>query len=199
MTSVLDQMVANTGAIKQAAALTPVGTEKRVVRDEVVFLGHEAVLDVIRDLRRAGDEAYAAAARLEAGIGITPEQRLSDAIDTEEKLREREADRKAADREAAEAGDKAAQKRVDAVTPETEAAEQAAFRERMERLQAKAQADTFAAQDAPAPEPERVTAASGSPASNWVCPEHGDQDLKDLTSNRGRKYRACKVCSKFEK
>jgi hypothetical protein len=33
----------------------------------------------------------------------------------------------------------------------------------------------------------------------WGCPTHDQQGFKELTSRRGRKYRACTICEEFEK
>jgi len=33
----------------------------------------------------------------------------------------------------------------------------------------------------------------------WVCPTHDQQGLKELTSRKSRKYRACALCDEFEK
>jgi hypothetical protein len=170
-------MVADTTSVKQATALTPVGTEKRPMeRNRIpdvpeVFLTQEAIMDIARDLRVQAATLILAAEGLEKHAGRV----------------ETEAERKNAD-DNDEADIKAAEQKADT-----------AFAERFAEQQRAAQAATFAAQDAPAPEPERVTAASGAPSSTWTCPEHGDKGLKDLTSKRGRAYRACTICAKFEK
>lgn len=208
--SVLDSMTSATTARKAAegTVLTPVGTEKRIP-DEVAFLGHEAVLGVIRDLRAAAASATRTADDLEAGLGVAPEQKAKDALDLEKKLLEREADRRAADRAKAEAGDKRAQKRV-------ESSSDAEFSERWEALTAEAQAAAFggdlvpaakevfagdlaAEGDVSASEGDGPAYVSGSVVPGWVCPTHGDAAIVNLTSRKGRKYRACETCKQFEK
>lgn len=186
--SVLDQMTAGVTSGKVAAALTPVGLEKQPVIKDMpgAFMAQEQVEAIVRTLRAAADD-------IERALGIDP---VAEGLDTEVKLMEREADRKAADRAKADAGDARAQKRVDAVTPETEAAEGEAFADRMKRLQANAEAATYA--DAPVAEPT-PTAGSAGPGTGWVCPTHGDANLKQLTSGKGRIYMACVTCKQFEK
>jgi hypothetical protein len=176
MTSVLDQMTADVTAVKQAAALTPVGTEKgaplppnRIPDVPEVFLTQEAVLDIAKDLRVQAATLIAVAEGLErqaTGEVVAPPPDKEAVV-----AAVKEAEAAADDRAAEFAASYAAQQQA-------------------------AQAAVYG--DAPA-EPERVAAASGSPASNWVCPEHGDKGLRDLTSKRGRAYRACTICSKFEK
>lgn len=195
MTSVLDQMTADVTSVKQAASLTPVGTEKpRLPETTTTFMTQERIEGVIRQLRDSAATLTREADALDAALGKAPEERLQEGQELEVKLMEREADRKAADRAKADGGDKRAQERVDAITPEVEAAQSEAFAERMNRLQAEAAAATFG--DAPEEAlPEvRVTNVDG-----WVCPEHGEDALKDVRSSKGREYRACTICGKFQK
>lgn len=211
-TSVLDSMTADTTSRKRAegTVLTPVGTEKASsqprISDEVSFLGQEAVEGVIRSLRAAAASANRHADELEAGLGITPEQKSKAAHDLEVKLMEREADRMAADRTAAEGGDKKAQKRVESTS-------EAEFGERWARLSAEAQASAFSGDlvpaakevfgsdlaDADAPAQGEPAPVSGSVVPGWVCPTHGDEAILDTKSRKGREYRLCTICKQFEK
>lgn len=64
------------------------------------------------------------------------------------------------------------------------------------KLEGEAQkAAVFASHDEPVEEPP---AAVGS---GWVCTEHGDKNIVELTSRANRKYRACKAagCRQFQK
>lgn len=181
MPSVLDQMTADVTSVKQAAALTPVGTEKRPIPPNRipdvpnVFLTQEALADIAKDLRRQAQVLVDVADGLDEHIG---KQADAEAPAPDVKAAEREADERAT---------KSNERTV--TTPQTEA-----IIERMRAIKDVAQAAVLG--DV---EPERTTVASGSPVSGWECPEHGSKDLRDLTSNRGRKYRACGVCTKFEK
>lgn len=205
MTSVLDQMTAGITERKQArtATLTPVGTEKGGPESRIpvdtprVMFAPELLLETADGLQKHAESLLSVARdlRLMAGNPAEVEANLAAKVAVEEKLMEREADRRVADREAAEAGDKRAQARVDNEPTDEQTGE--AFAARMKRMQAEAQAATFASNDAPAAEP--IPVASGSPVEGWVCPTHGDANLTEMTSRKGRKYRACTTCAQFEK
>lgn len=201
MTSVLDQMTAGITERKQArnVTLTPVGTEaggplSRVPNDTPhVLFAREGLLETAADLDAQAEflSNVARDLRRMAGEKEPVEQGLAEKQALEAKLQQIEADRRAADRALAEAGDKRAAARVDAAPAEEQFV--AEFAARMERLQEEAQAAVFV--DAPAPE----AAASGSPAPGWTCPKHGAADIREMTSRKGRKYRACGTCAEFEK
>lgn len=184
--AVLDDMVAGIMGIKadKAVRLTPVGTETaRLPEVPNVFMAPEALADVAKDLRRQAQLLLDVAAGIDVILGVpeavNAEHARKDAV--EQKLAEREADRRVADREAAESGDKRAAARVS----DTEA-----FDERMARLQAEAQAAVFKAAD-----------VESDDAPSWTCPTHGATDIRHLTSPKGRKYDACGVpnCKDFQK
>ncbi len=200
--SVLDEMTSRATMAKQEkAGLTPVGLEKggplaRLGDVPGVMLAPEALRDIARDLRTQAQMMLDIATGIDAMLG-EPEATKADVkaqMATEVKLMEREGDRQAADREAADKGDKAAA--VRALTAEAGAEASAeSFTARMERLSAQAQAATFA--DAPA---ETVAAGSASPVKGWVCPVHGGANLKQLHARKsGRDYQACQSCLLFEK
>lgn len=201
LTPVKGMLTADTSTGKVPTSLTPVGTERKGIPDVgAVFLTNEAIIDIANDLRKQAAVLIATADGLDALTGNAPASATDPALEL--KLLEREADRRSADRERAEAGDKAAQGRVEQSTSD------ANFQERYARLSAEAQAATFKGDFVPAakevfgddllPGPY-PTAASGSPSADWVCPTHGDADIVNLESKRGRKYRACQTCKQFEK
>lgn len=211
MTTAVDRLVAETSARKGVgtlkadkgpgkATLTPVGTERKApvgVPDvPEVFLTNEAIKDIANDLRRQ------AAVLLEAADGLDRLTGVAEAaqpdMELEKKLFEREADRRAADRAAAEAGDKRAERRVAEASPLPD------FEEHWKRISAEAQASAFGGDLVPAArevfgddiiEP----AQSGSAKPGWVCPTHGDEAIRGMTSKSGRAFRLCTICRQFEK
>jgi hypothetical protein len=56
---------------------------------------------------------------------------------------------------------------------------------------------TRAAQTAPSAATDDG-ATEPSVVDGWQCPEHGSDSLVALESNRGRRYRACTQCERFE-
>lgn len=189
--SVLASLTAEVMADKKTEArkLTPVAGEAGAPRiaDEVAFLGHEEVESVIRELRRAGNEALAAADRLELGLGKTPEDRAAEKAATDQKLAEREADRKAADREKAKAGDAKAAARVAAAEPvEGEVEAPTDFAAAFAAKQAEAQAQVFG------------KPAAAEPEAEWKCPTH-DKVGVAKTSKAGRPFIGCPDCNQFKR
>lgn len=200
LTPVSGMLSADKSTGKVPTSLTPVGTERKGIPDVgAVFLTNEAIIDIAADLRKQAAVLIATADGLDL---LTGKVHAGPDLGLEVKLMEREADRQAADREKAEAGDKRAQARVESTSD-------ANFQERYARLSAEAQAATFRGDLVPAaievfgddllPGPY-ATAASGSPAPDWECPTHGDAAIINLVSKRTqRKYRACETCKQFEK
>lgn len=188
--AVLDEMVAGIMGVKanKAVKLTPVGTETAKLPADVpgVFMAQEGLQDVATDLRRQ------AALLLDVADGIDVILGKSTAVAdnaakvaaTEKVLQEREADRRAADRVAAEAGDKRAAQRVD---------ESEAFDARLASLSAQAQAATFSA--------AALDADDEDGDDGWLCPLHGSEDVRTRTSPKGREYAVCAVpnCKEFER
>jgi hypothetical protein len=57
--------------------------------------------------------------------------------------------------------------------------------------------------DFKAKQEEAQAAAFSQPAATsvpdgWVCPDHGAQSVKDDVSPKGRKFRRCTICNKFQ-
>jgi hypothetical protein len=197
---VLDDMtkgITERKSAKAGANLTPVGVEASGVKpsltlpnDTGMLMSNEALAQHRDYLRKAAADMLAIADGIAVLVGDEAETAAAAAktAATEAKLAEREADRKAADREAAAAGDKKAAKRVE---------DSEEFEARMQRLQKEAQAAVFTASD-DAPKGPVVPA---TPADGWVCPEHGAEDIEELSSRlRPAGYLACAVagCGEFE-
>lgn len=181
--AVLDEMVAGIMGVKanKAAKLTPVGTETAKMPSfpsdlPGAYMSKEGMKDAAEDLRRWATELLQIANGLDIYAGTDTRPQLSDPayIAAEaQKAKEREADA-----------------RVAAADPESLTA-------RMARLQQEAQAAVgWIDLDAPTEEP-----APERPKSTWLCPKHGDEDVRDRTSPKGRHYNACHVpnCKEFEK
>lgn len=197
---VLDDMTKGITERKAKAAgstLTPVGLEGSPTKPSLASVKTPASFpnDVpVEEVRNIRDElvrqrdalsAVIDALSLQAGEPEAVKGEAEKAAAIEAKLAEKEADRRAKDRKAAEAGDEKAAKRVE---------DSEEFDARMQRLSAEAQAAVFTAADAPPSTP--VT-----PAAGWVCPEHGDEDIEHMTSRlRPAGYSACAVagCGEFE-
>jgi len=174
--------------------LTPVGTEGSPVKPSLVgipdvpevFLTNEAVADISRDLRVQAATLITVADALDARTAtLTGEQPdVKAEAKAAAKVAEKEADAKQADKPKRE------KKTTQPSTPEE-------FKDHLATITAEAKAAAFTAADAPSVEPE----APVTPAAGWVCPEHGDQSLKQLTSRADRLYMACQVagCKRFEK
>lgn len=220
MTTAVDRLVSETSARKGVGtlkadkspggkpSLTPVGTERKVGIPDVpeVFLTNEAVAEVAADLRRQIALLTEAAEGLERLTGTGAEAVAPDE-ELERKLFEREADRKAADREKAEAGDRRAARRV-AEQPIDRRFEPAGdFDAHWAQLSAEAKAAAFKGDLEPAarevfaeelkePLPEL---RSGSPTTGWRCPTHGDANLGTFTSRAKRTLTICKTCNQFDK
>lgn len=188
-------LVADKSAGKVPVSLTPVGTEKRGIPDvQGAFLANEGVADVATDLRKQAAYLISVAEALEAHTGLGHRGAEPD-LALEVKLMEKEADRQAADREKAAAGDKRAEKRVEQTSD-------ADFQERFARLSDEAKAATFKGDLVPAAKEvfgDDLLPVSGSPTSDWVCPTHGDADIKVVTTRKGRIMRTCATCKQFEK
>lgn len=187
---VLDDMtkgITQRKADKAGPNLTPVGVEASSVKpslpnDVGVFMSNESLLDTAVALREKALLLNDIADGLDRLVKGEPAI-VADPV-VEQKLAEKEADRQAADRAAAEAGDKKAAERVE-------------FAENFKRQQAEAQAAVFTGSDAPA----KVQAAPEPSPAGWTCPEHGDEDIEELTSRlRPDGYLACSVagCGEYE-
>lgn len=193
---------------KVKATLTPVGTERPPALPNDLpgqLMSTEALRASSADLKRHAANLLAIARAIDVMIG-DPEanvEHVSLRQATEGALLEREVARRAADHERAEAGDKRAQDRVDAETPMPVVRE--AFDERFARISHEAQARVFgeAAPDVNlVAEAQRIFGADliiEEGWTDWVCPKHGDANVKNLKSKAGRKYRACEHCNEYEK
>lgn len=190
---------AETGPSKVKATLTPVGTERKaILPNDVpgVFMSNEALRDVAKDLRR------------QAQLLIDVADGIDELVGTEDPIFEGVGDgRKRTDIET----------RLEGSDPEplggyvTGQPQGQPVNPVVETFKAQFAAQTAAAQAATFKQPEVdlvaeahrifdvVDASSGSPAPGWVCPEHGDANIADLKSGKGRKYRACGICKQFEK
>ncbi len=193
--SVLDQMTQGIlgPKVTRAIKLTPVkGEEPTTVADMVLtipqdvpgaFMARESMADAVVTLRAMSAQFEAIAAGIEVLLGIGEAVVANDAKTdaTSAKLAEREADRKAADRKAASAGDVRAVERV---------IERESFDAMLAAKAEAAQAATFAALDDDGTE---------EATSNWSCPQHGDKDIHNLVARKsGRRYRACGACDEYE-
>lgn len=182
---VLDDMTKGIKDRKAEAAgpsLTPVGVEAQPTKPSMVgipdvpevFLTNEAVADISRNLRRQAEQLVTVADALDKHTGARP----ADAFEV--KL----------DKQAKRLVGKDPVDTAGSVDTKDFAADFAAKK-------AAAEASVYTSADADAEEPEAPT-----PATGWTCPDHGAQDLKQLTARRsGRTYISCVVpgCSKFER
>ncbi len=182
MQEVLDMMTTGISERKKAkaATLTPVGTEKGGPLDgehRVAFPYDGA--DVIQQAIKQGlEEVGKAKYHLDfVGQGLLELAKLYGLPET----RTAPAD----EAKSAEAEQKQREHEADQRHFERQLAEKAAA----------AQAAVFA--DVPAEERPGTTA----PVTKWVCPTHGADKVKVLTSRKGRVYGACEVsgCSEFER
>lgn len=186
---VLDDMTKGINDRKVAAAgprLTPVGTEASSTKPSLtgqlpdvpeVFLTNEALRDIAKDLRRQATVLVDVANGLDTHTGMAT-------VETEDNTAAVvKADEKAAD-------EKAAERKAQPKSTEE-------FTEHLATIAAEAQASVFTSADAPAEEP----AAPTTTADGWVCPDHGDVTITQLTSRKGRAYRSCTTpgCKQFEK
>jgi hypothetical protein len=196
---VLDEMTKNITDRKSAKAganLTPVGVEASGVKpsltlpnDTGVLMSNERLVEVRDQLRAGAADMLAIADGIAVLVGdpVESAEAAAKTAATEQKLAEKEADRRDADRKAADKGDKKAAKRVE---------DAESFDARMKRLSDEAKAATFTASD-DAPKPTN----GPTPTTGWVCPEHGAEDIEELSSRlRPAGYLACAVagCGEFE-
>jgi hypothetical protein len=190
----LDEMVAGIMGVKadQAAKLTPVGTETATISEGYAlpsdlptrFMAREIMVGMAKDLRRHAQALLETADGIDVILGVPDvvQEYETSKAEVKEVLAQKETERRTDDREKADAGDKHAQKRVRDAED---------FDQRMKRLSDEAQAATYAA----------VTSDDSPGTDGWACTTHGAEDLRDLTSPKGRKYRACGVpnCKEFQK
>jgi hypothetical protein len=133
-----------------------------------------------------------------------------------EKAVEKEADRRAADREKAAAGDKRAAARVDAETDVVGPAQAAEhkrqvmldamkdeeFPERFERLKREAQDAVYTKTEDTVGEPHEGNPNTPEVGADgaWQCPKHG-QAITKVSTRRQREYQGCPVegCGEFER
>lgn len=178
--AVLDDMVAGIMGKKaeKAAKLTPVGTEASKFPRDVPgqLMAAEEMKAIATHLRNNAATLIEIANGLDVLTG-EPSAVIEDAkrrMEVEQRLKEREADRRVADAAAAEAGDKRAQVRVAAAVEDEES-----FADRQRRIADEAQRAIF----------------------GWSCPTHGNDQVLDRTSPKGRQYRVCAVpnCKEFER
>lgn len=186
--SVLQDMtrgIMQTKATK-ASKLTPVAGESSTTVAQVaagipevgnVFLTNEAVADIAKDLRKQAAILLDVAGGLDALTSLPSKPAVSEVVvkAREQALAEKAADEAAQQRDADETDKFAA-----SLAAKTEAAKAAVF----------ANLD-----DGEDEEPF----ASEAPADGWVCPDHGASTIQELTSRKGRVYRACTQCDEFEK
>jgi ElaB/YqjD/DUF883 family membrane-anchored ribosome-binding protein len=183
---VLDEMtkgITEVSARKKAAAgasLTPVGLEGLPTKPSMVgvpdvaevFLTNEALHDHAQNLRKFAADAIAIADGLDA-------MTTKDSTPT------------VSPKAAAVAEKKAAEKKADEK-----------FSDRMDRLKKKTQATVFEADDPVGePSPGNPNTPEVSADDGWQCPEHEDEDIKNMTSRlRPAGYLACAVpgCGEFE-
>lgn len=200
---VLDQMTAGITqrkAEKAGATLTPVGVEANGTKPSLAslpndlpgrFMAAEELGEAARTLREKAQLLLDTATAIDALIAETAQRKTKgddkQAAEDATKAAERAADE--ADRERkAKAGKKK--------TKVEESPEE--FNDRMKRLQAEAQASVFTSSDA---EPKEQAAPASTTSGGWTCPEHGDEDIEELTSRlRPDGYLACAVagCGEFE-
>lgn len=190
MGSVLDDMTKGITERKAAAAgpkLTPVGVEGNVKPSLAVpsdlpgrYMAAEDLGQAAADLRKHAATLIATADAIDALIVETSQ--VKDGVDP---------------KKAAAAALKAAEAAADA------AAKERGFAKEFATLQEAAKAAVFAAADDTVGEPidGNPNTPEVSATGGWQCPDHGDTDLKQLTSRKGRDYAACQAagCRQFEK
>lgn len=191
---VLDEMTRGITERKAAAAgpkLTPVGTEASSTKPSLgvpevpeVFLTNEAIADIAKDLRAQAAQLVLVADgldRLTAKPSTPPVDEKALAVEAK-KAAEAESDRKAAERES---------KKAPKSTEE--------FTEHLATISDEAKAAVFVAADATVE--EVLPAVRVTNIDRWSCPDHGQENLKTLTSRKGRVYAACQTtgCGKFER
>lgn len=180
--SVLDQMTGGIAGRKsdKATQLTPVGMERKPVLPNDLpgqFMSSEALADAAKDLRVKSRLLYDIANSIDTLVGQvfghTEEPEPEVAVDTK------------AVEQAADAAHRARQE------PEQDPGQDGSdFATTFARKSAAAQAAAFAQADEPV-ETEPVETA-------WACPEHGFDNIRILTSRKGRSYPACS-CGEFQK
>lgn len=191
---VLDEMTKGITDRKaeKSAKLTPVGLENSPTKPSLgipdvpaVFLTAEAVADMAASLRAYGEQLIQIADDLK---GYDPASgQVASAKDeaVEQKLAEKEADRRAADREAAAAGDKKAAARTE-------------FAENFDRMKAEAQAAVYG--EDTVGEPHEGNPNTPDVTDGWTCPTHGDEFIGSKTTRAGKTYRLCNepTCDQYE-
>ena len=181
--AVLDEMVADIMGVKadKATKLTPLPGETVKMPSwpsdiPGAFMSKEGLRDAAKDLRRH------AATLVE----------IADALDSYSGLASQETDTKQAAMEATKREEREADAR---------AAAEPSFAEKFAAMQAEAQAAVFT-------NPVREVALASlddepeeTPKSTWVCTTHGDEDIRQLRSPKGRDYAACGVpnCKEFQR
>lgn len=177
--AVLDQMVAGIMGAKseKSARLTPVGTETAKMPGDLpgVYMAREGVQDIAKDLRKQAEFLLNVADALDKHTGESSVKTdpKTDAIEAT-KREEREADARAA--------------------------AEPTFAEKFAAMQKEAQDATFTPVN-PVVEIALADMDEHSTPEGWLCPAHGDQDLRDRTSPKGREYRDCGVpnCKEFQR
>lgn len=140
------------------------------------FLTKEELRDIARNLRTQATTLLEVADGLDLITGLPTVESVKPVDNTKAKER---------------AADEAAAKRAEFVGTGQEA-----FDAMLAAKAAAAQAAAFtSADDGATEEPEAPVTASD--AGEWVCPKHGDANIRVVTA-RSRTYRACESCDEFE-
>ncbi len=175
------------------------------------FMSHETLRGAAQNLREQAAKLIAVAEAIDVLTGEHTEAAVEYAVkqaELEQVLREREGDRKAAERSAKAAVPQTVEQAGSVEQPtkaavaaevaeEGEAETEEGFDARMARLTEEAKAATFKGE----PNPIAVGVAEDMGATLWVCPNHGDTDVKEKVSPKGRHFMRCMVpgCTEFEK
>ena len=180
MKSVLEQMTSGTMQRKEtaAAALTPVGFERPspLPRTAAPFPNDhpvEVIESAVKAIRREVAYILQALDAIDATNGVPPE--ATNTLADVQRAAERAADIK---------------HRVEPATPVIDLTPEAAAI--VERLKGREQKATTFSDD-----PAMKRGLDGA----WACPKHGLENVIDMESPKGRKYRRCMVtnCKQFEK
>jgi hypothetical protein len=177
-------------AVAGESGMTVASVALTLPNDVGVFMSNEALIDHAQALRKFAADAIAIADGLDAmaaGPNLPPSLPVIDekaAAINAKKAAEQEGDRKAAASKADDGSE--------------------AFKERLDRLSAEAQAAVFTAADDDGTQPESPfnSLPHELPVTDgWTCPEHGSKDLSTITPRKGDPYRMCGVgdCEYFEK
>jgi hypothetical protein len=187
---VLDEMVRGIMGVKanKAALLTPVGTETAKLpslpNDLGAFMSNERLAEAAKQLRANAALFLEVAEGIDVLIGVPAAVEADNAKTAarDQHLLEIASDLRMKDIAAAEAGDKRAAARIEAQSRDED------LTERMARLTTEAQDHAFGKAATPSP-------------TTWTCSTHGDEQLVEHKSPKGRVYAACAVpnCKEFQR